>query len=95
MVSVGEGVVFWKKELGCTVPTKNLIRRNWGAPPAVRRLVSGRFGAMPKRRNERLAKQVSVMLVPAEKIPCFDERIPCSGARNSLFRCVGNLAPSR
>jgi hypothetical protein len=38
------------------VPAKNLIQRNWGDPPSVRRLVSGRFGAVPKRRNERLAK---------------------------------------
>jgi hypothetical protein len=45
---------------GLTCATKNLIQRNWGGPPSVRRLVSGRFRAMPKRCNERLAKQKSV-----------------------------------
>src|SRR5262249_1718077 len=28
------------------------------------------------------------------KFPCYLEKIPCYGCKNSLFRCVGNLAAS-
>jgi hypothetical protein len=63
------------------VPTKNLIQRNWGGPPSVRRLVSGRFGAMPKRRNERLAKQKSVMPVQPGRFPVPTKEFPASAKK--------------
>ncbi len=56
---------------------------------------------MPKRCNEPLAKQKSVMPCSAQTIPCSDEGIPCSGKKfpvpmrrdveiNLLFTLGGN-----
>jgi hypothetical protein len=50
-------------------------------PASARRLVSGRFGAMPKRRNERLAKQKSVMPVQPRRLPVPTKEFPASAKK--------------
>src|SRR5262249_22740287 len=67
-------------------------------PPSVRHLFLLTFAKRPVRtdrarraQNKRANKR---RLPPLDQIPCYPEKIPCYGCKNSLFRCVGNLAAS-
>ena len=69
-------------------------RAQLGGPPYVRRLVSGRFWAMAKRRNEHLTKQKSVCLFSSEdslsrrRNSRLPEKIPCSDAYGIWLQAI-------